>query len=88
MPRVARANKQKNKKFKGSKPAKKAMVKKASSKTKAIAKSKQPKKTAKLQRIKEEATRKEREAERITSVNEYLDASTKGAVADRIKAQN
>lgn len=61
MPRVARANKQKNKKFKGSKPAKKAITQKHTNKTKAIAKSKQPnKKLAKLNRIKEQATRKER----------------------------
>jgi hypothetical protein len=61
MPRVARANKQKNKKFKGSKSAKKATVpQKASGKTKAIAKGKQPKKTLKQRRLKEEATKKDR----------------------------
>ena len=54
MPRVARANKQKNKKFKGSKPAKKLTTqKKQTGKTKAIIKNKQPKKTLKQRRIKE-----------------------------------
>lgn len=61
MPRVARANKQKNKKFKGSKSTKTpGVAKKTTGKTKAIAKGKQPKKTLKQRRIKEESTKKER----------------------------
>jgi pre-rRNA-processing protein TSR1 len=50
---VARPNKQKNRKFKGSKPAKQAVAKKGATKTKAISKVKQPKKTVKQQRIRE-----------------------------------
>lgn len=51
MPRVANSHKQKNKKFKGSKGAKKAVVKEKT-KTKGIAKGRVKAKLTKVQRIK------------------------------------
>lgn len=87
MPRVANSHKQKNKKFKGSKGAKKAVVKEKT-KTKGIAKGRVKAKLTKVQRIKNESSKKEREAEKITKANEYLDTHTKEAVSEKLKSQN
>lgn len=77
MPRVASANKQKNKKFKGSSKNKgKAMIK-DKPKTKGIAKLRGPKRASKIQRIKDEKEKKVRDVNSITQANEFLDAKTK-----------
>ena len=68
MPRVASNHKQKNKKFKGTKKAKKTSSN-GKVKTKGIAKIKNAHKPSKVQRIKDHKQQQEREIEKITSVN-------------------
>lgn len=61
MPRVASANKQKNKKFKGAgKKKREAHIKDTKPKTKGIAKARNTKRPSKIQRIKDQKERKER----------------------------
>jgi hypothetical protein len=58
MPRVANSTKQKNKKFKGAGKAKKQAFVKDKPKTKGIAKVRNSRKISKVQRMKEESSRK------------------------------
>lgn len=88
MPRVATASKQKNRPFKRSGKASRKANTTQKSKSSAAPKSKAIHKLSKADRIQQAKLSKARQAEKLAAANEYLDAHTKGSVAERIKSQN